>query len=330
MIMATWWKTNNVSWGRLHHKASAGIDNGWIYNTYISMSHLYLACSSSERCLPMMAKVWGRFCFTFSWTWEDERQRSFSLNTNRKNEIRKGIRTWALHLHAGDVNPLSDTELLPHQSEFGHAVQNHVVELEQGQKHCRWWTVPVITWTDTDTLQLSCLSLIKTLQPSHQVEVSVLCRSVFGWHLLMCPSLMSSLAGLTMSSSPPSRSCTSSSLFIFSWKHTGWCGTDTREWEDQTEPWATRQQMEAFYYQLRLQFTRGIIISFEIWYVWRITQKLLDVLKQHFGETFWCGSGSGANEGFLFTTFLKHWIFEIRHIKGTVIYECAQFVADRS
>lgn len=36
-----------------------------------------------------------------------------------------------LHLHAGDVDPLSDAELLPHQSQFRHAVKHHVVELDQ-------------------------------------------------------------------------------------------------------------------------------------------------------------------------------------------------------
>lgn len=36
-----------------------------------------------------------------------------------------------VHLHAGDVDPLSDAELLPHQSQFWHAVKHHVVELNQ-------------------------------------------------------------------------------------------------------------------------------------------------------------------------------------------------------
>lgn len=36
-----------------------------------------------------------------------------------------------LHLHAGNVDPLSDTELLSHQSQFRHAVKHHVVELDQ-------------------------------------------------------------------------------------------------------------------------------------------------------------------------------------------------------
>ena len=33
------------------------------------------------------------------------------------------------HLHASDVDPLPDAELLPHQPQLGHAVEHHVVEL---------------------------------------------------------------------------------------------------------------------------------------------------------------------------------------------------------
>lgn len=36
----------------------------------------------------------------------------------------------AAHLHAGDVDPLPDAELLTHQSQFRHTVQHHVVELD--------------------------------------------------------------------------------------------------------------------------------------------------------------------------------------------------------
>lgn len=51
--------------------------------------------------------------------------------TKRENKRNVGEGGTVLHLHAGDVDPLSDTELLPHQSQFWHAVKHHVVELDQ-------------------------------------------------------------------------------------------------------------------------------------------------------------------------------------------------------
>ena len=110
---------------------------------------------------------------------------------------------------------------------------------------------------------LLSLSLIKTLQPSHQVEVSVLCRSVFGWHLLdvsFFDELVGRVNDVLLSPEPLVHLQQLVHLLLKTHRMTR---TDTREWEDQTEPWATRQQMESFYYQLRLQFTRCIFISFE-------------------------------------------------------------------
>lgn len=85
------------------------------------------------------------------------------------------------YLHASNVNSLPNAELLPHQSEFRHTVEHHVVKLrererareskrEREEKPSSWGSVKIPSRS---------LSF-----PSHQVEVSVLCCSIFGWHLL--------------------------------------------------------------------------------------------------------------------------------------------------
>lgn len=109
---------------------------------------LYLACSSSDRCLPMMAKVWGRFCFTFSCTW-GQRNRGSQIQCYQNERKAWGkTKTKPIrqpHLHSGDVDLLSDAELLSHQPEFRHAVKHHVVELER-----RWTTQLIISADNTD------------------------------------------------------------------------------------------------------------------------------------------------------------------------------------
>lgn len=57
-----------------------------------------------------------------------------SEGEKKKGRLWPGIAGRGAHLHAGDVDPLPDAELLSHQPQLGHAVQHHVVELDPRQR----------------------------------------------------------------------------------------------------------------------------------------------------------------------------------------------------
>lgn len=54
----------------------------------------YLACSSSDRFLPMMANVCGRFCFTFSCTWGQTKSGTVSFQPVSERVHNKIEREW--------------------------------------------------------------------------------------------------------------------------------------------------------------------------------------------------------------------------------------------
>lgn len=119
------------------------------------------------------------------------------------------------NLHAVYVNPCSHSELLSNQPQFGNAVQQPVIELQREMSKVKSaWFTKIFTKRKTfwGMIYVMYVCLWLTRMRYLSCDVPFLADS-----FRMCPSLMSSLVGLTMSSSPPSNSYTFNSFLMRSW-----------------------------------------------------------------------------------------------------------------
>lgn len=160
----------------------------------------YLACSSRDLCFPDTRNVLGTATLLVSFSWT-ERDRGTALIRGHDDAHQQSA-FGVPHLHPVHIDASTDAVLLTDQTQLRDAVQQAVVELRRERRdvlrrhrqHSRAGQSGGL-WS-TSMRYLSCV--VPFLLDSFR----------------MCPSLMSSFVGLTMSSSPPNNSYTFSNFLI--------------------------------------------------------------------------------------------------------------------